>query len=171
MPATYEPIATTTLGTATNIITFSSIPSTYTDIRLVFVTNNTRTGGGAYSLIINGDSGANYSQTTLDGNGSSSSSTRLASVNQVDGWNDQFGSNNTNMRLLATYDFLSYAGSTNKTCLVTGSYDYNGSGKVLRYVNLWRNTAAITSLTLNAIFASTNFAVGTTATLYGIKNA
>ena len=171
MPATYEPIATTTLGTAAATITFSSIPATYTDIRLVFVSNNTRSAGGGYSLIINGDSGANYSQTTLSGNGSTAVSNRQTSANQIDGWNDQFGSTNTAMRLLATYDFMSYAGSTYKTCLVTGSYDYNGSGSTLRFVNLWRNTAAITSLTLNAIFASTNFAVGTTATLYGIKNA
>jgi hypothetical protein len=37
MPATYEPIATTTLGTAAAFITFSSIPATYTDLRLVIV--------------------------------------------------------------------------------------------------------------------------------------
>lgn len=171
MPATYEPIATTTLGSAASTITFSSIPATYTDLRLVFFTNNTRSAGGGYQLLINGDSGANYSQTTLRGDGSSASSSRATSVNQVDGWNDQFGSTIPNNFLLATYDFMSYAGSTYKTCLVTGSYDYNGSGSVLRFVNLWRNTSAITSLTLNAIFASTNFAVGTTATLYGIKAA
>ena len=171
MPATYEPIASTTLSTATAVITFSSIPSTYTDLRLVFVTNNTRSAGGGYSLIINSDSGANYSQTTLRGSGTAASSSSVSSVNQVDGWNDQFGSTIPNNFMMATYDFLSYSGSTYKTCLVTGSYDYNGSGSTLRFVNLWRNTAAISTLTLNAIFASTNFAVGTTATLYGIKNA
>jgi hypothetical protein len=32
MPATYEPIATTTLGTAAATITFSSIPATYSDL-------------------------------------------------------------------------------------------------------------------------------------------
>ena len=37
MPATYEPIATTTLGSAAASITFSSIAGTYTDLRLVMV--------------------------------------------------------------------------------------------------------------------------------------
>lgn len=171
MAITYEPIATTTLSSATTTITFSSIPTTYTDLRLVFVTNNTRSGGGAYSLIINNDSGANYSQNTLRGSGTAVSTLSLSAVNQVDGWNDQFGSTIPNNFLMATYDFFSYAGSTYKTCLVTGSYDWNGSGSTLRFVNLWKNTAAISTLTFNALFASTNFAIGTTATLYGIKNA
>ena len=35
MATTYEPIATTTLGSAAASITFSSIAGTYTDLRLV----------------------------------------------------------------------------------------------------------------------------------------
>ena len=42
MPATYEPIATTTLGSAATNITFSSIPATYTDLRLVLVARSDR---------------------------------------------------------------------------------------------------------------------------------
>jgi hypothetical protein len=37
MATTYEKIATTTLGTAAATFTFSSIPATYTDLRLVVV--------------------------------------------------------------------------------------------------------------------------------------
>jgi hypothetical protein len=48
--------------------------------------------------------------------------------------------------------------------------DKNGSGAVWQIVGLWRSTSAITSINF---FSSTgnNFAIGTTATLYGIKNA
>ena len=169
MPTSTEvAIATTTLSSAAASITFSGIPATYTDLRLVWFSNNTRSGGGGYQVLLNGDSGANYSQTTLRGDGTSVSSSRITNANQIDGWLDQYGSAIPNNFLLGTYDFFSYAGSTNKTCLVTGSYDYNGSGSVIRFVNLWRSTTAINSITFNAIFSGTNFAAGTTATLYGI---
>ena len=39
---TYTPIATTTLGSATNTLTFNSIPSTYTD--LVIICNYSQNG-------------------------------------------------------------------------------------------------------------------------------
>jgi len=48
--------------------------------------------------------------------------------------------------------------------------DQNGSGVVANIVGLWRNTAAITSINLSTLSAY-NFNIGTTATLYGIKNA
>jgi hypothetical protein len=66
-------------------------------------------------------------------------------------------------------DFFSYAGSTNKTVLIEISQDYNGSGVVQRSVALFRDTAAITRLDLTAV--GTTFAIGTTATLYGILKA
>jgi hypothetical protein len=37
MAKTYEPIATTTLGSAAASITFSSIPATYTDLNNCFI--------------------------------------------------------------------------------------------------------------------------------------
>jgi hypothetical protein len=38
-----------------------------------------------------------------------------------------------------------------------------------RYVQLWQSTSAINSILL--FFLSGTFSIGTTATLYGIKNA
>ena len=70
MPATYEPIATTTLGSAVNSFTFSSIPNTYTDLVLVVVVP-TAASSGTFGLRFNSDTASNYSHTTLSGNGSS----------------------------------------------------------------------------------------------------
>jgi hypothetical protein len=58
MATTYEPIATTTLGTAAASITFSSIPATYTDLRLVVMCKLL-----AHQLLMfrfNSDTGSNY---------------------------------------------------------------------------------------------------------------
>jgi len=74
--STYTPIATTTLGSTTASYTFSSIPSTYTDLVLVVIgeayftsTNYINTG-----VQFNSDTGSNYAAHYLIGNGSSVSS-------------------------------------------------------------------------------------------------
>jgi hypothetical protein len=165
MPATYEPIATQTVSVAAARITFSSIPATYTDLRLVLNNIHSTTSGGM-TISFNGvPSGTSHSWTYIEGNGTNANSGRgrnepsitVSRVNTV-------ASGNT---FLYTFDIFSYAGSTNKTCLITSSQDRNGSGVVSNFVGLWRNTAAITSIVLE----TQTFAVGSTATLYGIKNA
>jgi hypothetical protein len=169
MPSTYEPIATTTLGSAAASITFSSIAATYTDLRVV-MTYTTSVGGEDARVRFNSDTGTNYSITRLRGNGTSASSSRLTSQSSLvlcD--NVDIGSSTTIPQLL-TFDIFSYAGSTNKTLLSENSSDYNGSGTVTRTVGLWRSTSAITTIAIGTLTAAT-FSIGTTATLYGIKNA
>jgi hypothetical protein len=167
MPATYEPIATTTLGSTSATITFSTIPATYTDLRVVLnAIADTSAIGYDLRFRINGDTATNYSGTDLSGNGSAASSNRTS--NQV----YMTATQNTGLATtpsLFTFDYFSYAGSTNKTVLSTASSDRNGSGETLRKVSLWRSTSAITSV---SFFPQTgSFAAGTTATLYGILKA
>jgi hypothetical protein len=165
MPATYEPIATTTLSSATATISFTSISASYTDIRVVLVGSH-ETTATTLRMQVNSDTGTNYSYTELIGDGATASSSRGTSSSRINCGNSNF--NNTQPSLI-TVDWFSYAGSTNKTCLVTASQDRNGSGSVLRTVGLWRSTSAITSVQLFP--ATGNFATGTTATLYGILKA
>jgi hypothetical protein len=167
MPATYEPIATTTLGSAAASIAFTSITSAYTDLRLVVTSlASASTIGGMIQF--NSDTGSNYSYTRLTGNGTAASTTRVSNFTQL---NTAFSGNaTTTIPMLQTVDVFSYAGSTNKTILVTSQSDQNGSGNVERSVGLWRNTAAITRIDVFPNSAN-NFATGTTATLYGIKAA
>lgn len=168
MPATYEPIATVTLGSDSQPITFSSIPSTYTDLRLVLVVRKNATTATNVNLRFNGDTATNYSGTALYGDGTSVTSNRQSSINMMPIWS--FAVTATGDIALITSDIFSYAGSTNKTVLSTGSLDKNGSGSVDRTVGLWRNTAAVTSITLLDT-SSRTFGAGTTATLYGILKA
>lgn len=162
MPVTYDSIATTTLGSAASTITFSSIPGTYTDLRLVLVGRVSATNANIV-FYVNGNT-SSYSQTNIYGNGSTVTSDRLTNM---DGWYaTQADLGSTTIPSLYTLDIFSYAGSTNKTSLFVSSQDKNGSGVVFHGVGLWRNTSAITSVTM---LQSSNFAAGTTATLYGIK--
>ena len=169
MPATYEPIATFTAGVLTTSITFSSIPASYTDLRLVVVGRGGTGTGATWDCYtrFNSDSGTNYSTTVLSGNGSAASSFRITSDTGIYGLMPGPTATAGVYGLLNLYVF-SYAGSTNKTTLSESNADANGSGNVNRIVGLWRSTSAITTISLHP---NVNFAIGSTATLYGIKNA
>ena len=164
MPATYEPIATTTLGANAAEITFSGISSAYTD--LVVILNFNLATNGSLGLRFNSDTGTNYSDTNLYGDGATAYSNRTTSDDRLN-LDGKFATPTTQPKL-AIVNIFSYTGSTNKTVLSQLNSDANGSGRVMRTVGLWRSTSAITSVTLRS---GSNFTTGTTATLYGIKAA
>ena len=166
MPATYEPIATTTLGSAASTITFSSIGSGYTDLRLIMV-HNLATSDGFIDVNFNSDTGTNYSSTRIRANGSTVDSGRDTSATKIREINSF-----QNFLAMTEIDLFSYAGSTNKTVLLKTASDDNdvATNISIRYVvGLWRQTSAITSITLTGI--NSQIAAGTTATLYGILRA
>lgn len=164
MAATYEPIATQTLGSAASSITFSSIAASWTDLRVVFT--GTTTAASGFWARFNNDTSALYSQTTLYGDGASAISNRGVGATEFE--YTFMGNLNTTPVTFATMDVFSYAGSTYKTALLSLSKDNNGSGYAIRYVGLYRSTTAISRIDL---IASGSFAAGTTATIYGIKAA
>jgi len=165
MPATYEPIATTTLGSTASTITFSSIPSTYTDLRLVFVG---KVQSAATDIIVrfNSNTSTVYSSTRITGDGASASAGRQASANHLRISNNSLS---TTVPSFGTIDLFSYTAAIFKTSLSTYSQDLNGSGQVERTVGLYRSTTAISTIEL--IGDGSNFSIGTTATLYGILKA
>ena len=159
--ATYEPIATTTLGSGANSITLSSIPATYTDLVVVFVGANA--SADDFILRFNSDSSSLYSTTQLIGDGTSAASIRSTSVTEI-----QLGYGTTNRINSAIINVMSYANtSTNKTAL----YSYNNTNDFMRRnVALYRSTSAINSITIQRSGAG-NMNIGTTMTLYGILKA
>jgi hypothetical protein len=165
MPNTYVALATQTLGTATNTLTFSlSGISGYTDLRVVIDAAVTSSADNV-CFRYNSDTGSNYSRTGMAGNGSSALSARSSNVtfNEI----DYYGYLETTRSVIYA-DIMNYSNSTTfKTVLGRSSNAANGTGAT---VGLWRNTAAITSLTIFTK-ASINFAVGSTFSLYGIANA
>ena len=163
MPATYEPIQTTTLGSSTNSYTFSSIPGTYTD--LIVVQSGTTTDGTGIRLRFNGDTGSNYSNTILFGTGSTQGSAKESSITSIRMTYESSGQTTDIGIRIANIQNYSNA-TTYKTAITRGN---RASGGVDLIAGVWRNTAAITSVT---VFGSDfNLAAGTTITLYGIKAA
>jgi hypothetical protein len=168
MPAgsTYTPIQTTTLGSAQATVTLSSISGIYTDLVLVISTRFT--GGGGASAIqaqFNSDSGSNYSQTVLNGNGSTASSFRSSNVTSA-----AFGlaTDTANEFATSIIQLQNYSNTTTyKTSLARTNI---ASDRVRAIVNLWRSTSAINSIYLQNNGATT-FVAGSTFTLYGILSA
>lgn len=159
MATTYEPIATTTVGTATDTVTFSSISGSYTDLIIVF--NGTAAASTTAGLRFNSDTGSNYSHTYILGDGSTAFSSRGSNTTFM----NQFYPNTTIGTVI--FNIQNYSNTTTyKTVLTRVSNTGNYAGAL---VGLWRSTSAITSVTLFG--NGTNFATGSTFTLYGIKAA
>jgi hypothetical protein len=164
MPAgnTYEAIATTALSGASSV-TFSSIPSTYTDLVIV-VAGAVNAGAQNFDMRLNSDTGTNYSRTFLSGDGSSAASSRESNYSYItlDRYS-YFTTGQSNMII----NLLNYSNTTtNKTVLVRGNNAGVGTSAV---VGLWRSTTAIS--TVYMYLSGSTFASGSTASLYGIKAA
>lgn len=168
MAITYEPLATTTLGSATSSITFSSISSSYTDLRIIFTGTTTLAGETVYYRF-NSDSATNYSVRRLWANSGGVGNDSLSNATQLS-TTYAYSLDDTRPQLVII-DILSYAGSTFKTSMSNHAGNKNGTaGGVDLMVGLWRSTSAINSIFM---FASggTTFKTGTRATLYGILKA
>jgi len=164
MPAgnTYESIATTTLGSAASSTTFSSIPSTYTDLVIIF--NGQFDGTNRQlSMRMNGDTGSNYTRTAIGGNGTVAESVRNANETEI-----FVGYMPTaNAQLTSILQIMNYANTTTFKTVLARSND--AAAYVSASVGMRRNTAAVTSITLNAYGG--NFNSGSTFSLYGITAA
>jgi hypothetical protein len=159
MATTYEPIATATTSTSPGSYTFSSIPSTYTDI--YYVIRAPSAGYTNLTVRVNGDTGSNYSVTQLYGNGVSAASLRYTSITNGLGG---VGNGASIMR----GNFMNYANTTTYKTWVSRGGTGNGT-YIDAVVSMWRSTAAINSITF--IPEGTTFENGTTLTIYGIKAA
>lgn len=167
LPSTMTPIATQTLTSAAATVTFSNIPQTYTDLVIVSSLQGSRAIYGAdLQTRYNGDSGANYSYTYITENGTAALSNRYANQAEINNAGS-IGGNATSVYTPNIIHIFNYS-NTNvyKTSLSRNSHP---TVVVQAFVGLWRNTAAITSITFTG--NGYNYNAGSTFTLYGIKAA
>ena len=159
MAITYEPIATTTLGSTASSVTFSSISGSYTDLVLITAAKYT-TGSSHIRLQYNSDTGNNYSATAIYGDGAGAFSSRTSNTSSIAiaRAGSEFGVGITHIQ--------NYSNTTTyKTAIYRTSQDNDVFGRV----GLWGNTAAINSIKYQ--IDSGNIQSGSTFTLYGIKSA
>jgi len=163
MTATYEKIATNTLGSSAASVTFSSISGAYTD--LVLVMNVRNTDSNRYGLLrFNSDTGSNYSVTVLAGTSAGAVSYRAS--NQTKLFIHYTDPLPTAASTFAGFivNFQNYSNTTTyKTILDRVS---NSATATEALVGLWRNTSAISNIEIFCDGGS--YTSGSTFTLYGI---
>ena len=164
MATTYSVIQSQTLGSSTTLVDFANIPSTYTDLRLIFTAVPLNGTGTSVYLQFNQDSNYNYSSTWMYTNGSSVGKNRQLNTNTLyTNINYTSGASSFTQSI----DFMSYANtSIYKTILIRDGGAPAGSGLS---TGMWRSTAAI-----NEIFVRSSgnaFQSGSIFTLYGIASA
>jgi hypothetical protein len=169
MPSTFTLIASHTIPSATSAYTFSDIPSTYTDLKLVWSVLQT----------VNTDA-----ILTFNGNTSGYNYRSIFDVNQTSGAPDTYGGNVTTGLILqyfwgsgTTFNaggmyITNYASATPKAIWTDNTQPNltaNNNFSLVPMSHNWSNTAAITSLTFTP--GGGNLAANTQFSLYGIKNS
>lgn len=164
MPATYEPIASQTLGSAASLVTFSSIPATFTDLVLVSMCGSSGTDSALQCRVNSNTGTTDYSRTMLYYISSATSARASNDAQMRIGNRIANGTPTTPSRA----QFMSYANtSVFKTILTENAASAQEVG---RFVGLWRSTSAISTIYLFPD-SGLNFVTGSTFSLYGIKAA
>lgn len=168
---TYESIASTSVGTATGTISFSSIPTTYRHLELRIFGKRSTAAQGDVAMRFNGDAGSNYSYLYTQTTNTTRSTALLGSTALRFGYVPEIAT--------STFGFLvaqipNYRSSySNRSVHASGGY-YNTSmttdiGIVSHHHGQWNQQSPITSI--DVILASGLFAVGTIVSLYGLRSS
>jgi hypothetical protein len=169
MANTYTLIDKSILGSSQSSVSITSIPSTYTDLKLVI---SARTSADMTYAIGFNSSTSNYSGRSLRGSGSAVASylTTAYSYGATAiglGYINNVASTFTNCEIYIP----NYASSNNKSLSADNVQEQNVSSPV--YANLtaglWSDSAAITSIQIKP--ESGTFETGSSFYLYGIKNS
>lgn len=174
---TYTLIASTTLTGSQASVTFSSIPSTYTDLVLRVSARSSRSGtSNNMSLNINSDSSTLYSYTNIYSSASSALAQRSTNDTSIFVGTLNAATSQANTFTSADIYIPSYTVSQSKPFASISAYENNTAppattNEIDINANLYRSNTAISSLTLYSNYGIDNFVSGSTFYLYGIKNA
>ena len=177
--STYILIQSQTLASSAASVTFSSIPSTYTDLALRLSARNDGAGTrAAFGLLqFNSDTTANYSATYTRGTGTFATSANFTTASTPIGgkWSptgyDSAG--NTANTFTNTEIYIpNYATTATKSYSAFNVSEDNSTGNangIEATANLYLGTTAISSILI--LSNSGNFVAGSSFYLYGISNS
>jgi hypothetical protein len=173
MATTYALISSNTLGSSAASVSFSAIPSTYTDLCIKISVRND-TGGvdvRRFNLTFNG-TGSGYSQTYLQGTGSVASTAALTGVTYIYGYAGLNGNTTTANTFSSSEIYIpNYAGSASKPMSLFNVTETNATAiNMTAIAGLSNITSAITSITI-AEQSANNFVTGSSFYLYGISKS
>lgn len=173
-PASYESIQTFTLGSNTQGVTFSSIPSTYKHLELRYISRDTYSNTSpGLQMLLNG--GTWTSVISMTGSGSGAPTTGAAGGGGYAYMGNSIG-DNLSAGLFATgiLRFVDYA-NTNKVKTFTNLCGWqnqttgSGQGQVTFYAGALNTSSAISSITIQEGDPNFKLMAGSIYALYGIK--
>lgn len=167
------PLGRGVITTNTNGITFLNIPQGYQDLRIVCSWKSLTTAFTADGFWLGSSNVTlgNYSSTYAKADGSTVSSVRQSGYYGAYMGDIASSVTPSSMFSSATVDILNYSNTANfKTALCRIANDNNGTGQTWLSVSLLRTTSALTDVTVFNYNAGMNAAIGSTATLYGVRS-
>ena len=165
MANTFKKIQTVTVGSGGSAtIEFSSIPATYTDLKIVVSARSTNADIDDHLFVKPNNSASNMTQRWLRGSGSAASSgtTVRFAIPGATATASVFGNTELYFPNYTSANFKSFSGETVQETNGSEAYQY-------LCAFLWSDTSAITSLVLDLL--NGNFAEYSSATLYGVSGA
>jgi hypothetical protein len=174
MASTYNLISSITVGSGgAASATFSSIPTNYTDLHIVFSPHNNRSGyiSSDMALSINGSTSSFTQRCVFSSSTGVNSSAGIQALHQ--GGYDSLVTNQSLVFAPTTIYFPNYRSSSNKSM----SVDFTAEGNTTDMDQarngmsalLWSNSAAITSISISS--STLTYSQHSTFYLYGIKNS
>ena len=168
MANTYKLISSVTVGgTSVATMEFTSIPATYTDLKVVISARNDGSPPGNILMGFN-SSTANFTNKFIQGSGTTVGSSSVAQmIGDMDGSGETANTFNNIEVYIPNYRSSNYKSfsseSVNETNGVTAYQQFT--------TNLWSDTSAITSIQITNRTSPRLFVQYSTAYLYGISNA
>jgi hypothetical protein len=162
-PGDYESIATYTVTTALNTITFTDIPATYQNLQMRIFARTSGFGNSAYWTYFNNDlTNSNYSYHLMGGDGTSFTQSSIA--------RPDLGGVRDNAWSTTIQDYGDYTNTSRQKIRrhISGVMSQT-DGSVFYGSSAWNNTAAVNRIDIRPENASANFITGSVFALYGIK--